>query len=121
MGGRVSIRTEASYAPQASTSAIADTWVDYRRVLGPEGLQRISEANLNHRQQTKDELEANRHAASQLCLNHTRIFQSCQSCSHKEARTLKPSPRQTAQQPNLKTTARSVSLTLKPSYLVNID
>jgi flagellar biosynthesis regulator FlaF len=29
----------------------------------PEGLQRISEANLKHGRQTKDKLEANRHTA----------------------------------------------------------
>ena len=29
----------------------------------PEGLQRISEANLKHKRQTKDKLEAQRHAA----------------------------------------------------------
>ena len=29
----------------------------------PEGLQRISEANIKHGRQTKDKLEANRHAA----------------------------------------------------------
>ena len=31
--------------------------------LTPEGLQRISEANLKHGRQTKDKLEAQRHAA----------------------------------------------------------
>ena len=40
-------------------------YYDHKQQVGrtPEGLQRISEANLKHGRQTKDKLAAQRHAA----------------------------------------------------------
>ena len=50
--------------PHTSTMAVAGSIGEYRQgARTPEGLQRISEANLKHKRQTKDKLEAQRHAA----------------------------------------------------------
>ena len=50
--------------PLTSTTAVVDSMGDYPTgARTPEGLQRISEANLKHGRQTKDKLAAQRHAA----------------------------------------------------------
>ena len=50
--------------PLTSTTAVVDSMVGLSTgARTPEGLQRISEANLKHGRQTKDKLAAQRHAA----------------------------------------------------------
>ena len=50
--------------PLTSTTAVVDSMVGLSTgARTPEGLQRISEANLKHGRQTKDKLAAQKHAA----------------------------------------------------------
>ena len=61
MGGRVSYeRRRLMHHRQAQRSVVKGCRTGERT---PEGLQRISEANIKHGRQTKDKLAAQRHAA----------------------------------------------------------
>ena len=61
MGGRASYeRRRLMHHRQAQWSVVKSCQTGART---PEGLQRISEANLKHGRQTKDKLAAQRHAA----------------------------------------------------------